>query len=207
MGAPTVEPWTNSRPTRDLSTGFVVTLWNRLDHDPTARAPGSMVAGSLRELHKALSLVEIDMPDFRLGLRRARTALSDDDRVAALAADDIALLRNAFDALLPQLEDRTFPQCSLHGEPHDGNWLFTPSGIRWIDFENVCSGPLEWDLAFLSDSARRDFTSVDHELLALLSVLNSARVATWCWAQARFPEMRRHGEHHLNIVKSRWIEP
>jgi hypothetical protein len=34
--------------------------------------------------------------------------------------------------------------------------------------------------------------------------LNSARVATWCAVQARFPEMRRHGAHHLNIVRSRW---
>jgi hypothetical protein len=53
------------------------------------------------------------------------------------------------------------------------------------------------DLAFLPDGARAAFTDVDLELLALLKVLNSARVATWCWVEAHFPEMRAHGEHHL----------
>jgi hypothetical protein len=30
------------------------------------------------------------------------------------------------------------------------------------------------------------------------------RVATWCAVEARFPEMRIHGEHHLRVVRSRW---
>ena len=45
---------------------------------------------------------------------------------------------------------------------------------------------------------------VDVDLLALLQTLNSARVATWCWVQARFPEMRRHGKHHFALVRNAW---
>jgi hypothetical protein len=40
--------------------------------------------------------------------------------------------------------------------------------------------------------------------IIVLETLNSARVATWCWVQARFPEMRVHGEHHLAVVRARW---
>ncbi len=206
LGAPVAEPLTDSHPVRHPATGFTVTLWRRLDHDPTARVSGAMVASSLRQVHDALAVCGITLPDFRLGLQRARAALSDDVKMAALPAGDIALLREAFDGLLPRLESRSTSQYALHGEPHDGNRRSTSSGIRWIDLESVCLGPLEWDLAFLSDDARREFANVDHGLLTLLSMLNSARVATWCWIEssARFREMRRHGQLHLDLLRAQW---
>src|SRR5580704_5208883 len=92
----------------------------------------------------------------------------------------------------------------LHGEPHDGNRILTASGVRWLDFENACQGPLEWDLTFVSADVRAVFPDIDTDLLDLLSTLNSALVATWCWVQARFPEMRHHGAQHLEQVRLRW---
>lgn len=41
----------------------------------------------------------------------------------------------------------TWPRRPLHGDMHPGNLLATHTGHRWIDFEDVCVGPLEWDLA------------------------------------------------------------
>lgn len=206
LGAPVAQPLTDSHPVRHRTTGFMVTLWRRLDHDPTAPVSGSMVASSLRQVHDALAVCGITLPDFRLGLQRARAALSDDVNMAALPAGDIVLLREAFDGLIPRLEARSISPHALHGEPHEGNRRFTSSGIRWIDLESVCLGPVEWDIAFLSDDARREFADVDRALLTLLSTLNSARVATWCWIEtsARFPEMRRHGQHHLDRVRAEW---
>jgi hypothetical protein len=43
---------------------------------------------------------------------------------------------------------------------------------------------------------------VDGELLALLRRLNSARVATWCFANAHLPDLRRHGEIHLELLRA-----
>ncbi len=146
----------------------------------------------------------VDLPDFREDLRLARAALEDDSNLVALASADRDLLRQVFDTLLPDLHAREFRGRPLHGEPHDGNRLVTADGIRWIDFEKSCRGPLEWDLAFLPGEACEGFGDIDEALLDLLSLLNSARVATWCWVQARFPEMRWHGEHHLAIVRESW---
>ena len=50
----------------------------------------------------------------------------------------------------------------------------TSKGIRWIDFESCCIGPLEWDLAFQPDEVVRLFPETDLDLLALLRRLNSA---------------------------------
>jgi len=203
-GAPIAPPLPGTRAMRDRETGLVVTLWTRLDHDPNAEAGGPIVGQSLRRFHEALEECDVALPSFRDGLERTRTALFDDLRMAALAPVDRDFLRAAFTDLVSRLDARTFPEQRLHGEPHTGNYLLTPNGLRWIDFEDACRGPVEWDLAFLPADGVATFRDVDVDLLALLRPLNSARVATWCWVQARFPEMRRHGEHHLALVRGAW---
>ena len=37
----------------------------------------------------------------------------------------------------------------LHGDVHPGNLIATRGGLVWIDFEETCRGPVEWDLALL----------------------------------------------------------
>jgi hypothetical protein len=206
LGAPVAEPLPGVGPIVDRSTGLTVTLWRRLVHDPDVHVSGPMVGDSLGGLHDTLAAIAIPLPDFRLGIKRARAALSDADTMAPLPEQELVLLRDAFDALLPWVDDRAYVTRGLHGEPHDGNRLATTSGIRWIDLESVCRGPLEWDLAFLCDEARQVFGPVDPKLLAVLSILNSARVATWCSTRssARFPHMLRHGHHHLERVRRTW---
>jgi hypothetical protein len=205
--APIARPFPGTAPVRHSETGFIVTLWNRLDHDPDAEADGPAVGRSLAKIHEALEHCDVALPSFRSGLEHARGALFDDFSVAAADPDDREFLRAAFTDLFGQVDDHTFTAQALHGEPHTNNYLVTARGIRWIDFEDACRGPLEWDLAFLPIDGVAVFQDVDPDLLALLQTLNSARVVTWCWVQDRFPEMRHHGEHHLAVVRKRWPNP
>ncbi len=39
----------------------------------------------------------------------------------------------------------------------------------------------------MSDESRDGFAEIDTGLLRLTSLLNSARVATWCWMRGHFP--------------------
>ena len=204
LGAPVVSPLLDVKPVRDPETGFVVTLWNRMDHDPNVVIDGKSVGRSLRQIHQGLSASNVPLPSFRVDLKRAQIALSDDARVGALAPGDRMFLRAAFAHLLAELNGFSFPEQGLHGDPAAGNFLMTAAGLRWIDFESASRGPLEWDLAFLSDDVRSTFKDVDFELLELLITLKNTFIATWCWVRARFPEMRRHAERHLDLVRSRW---
>jgi hypothetical protein len=70
-----------------------------------------------------------------------------------------------------------------------------------VDFEAASIGPLEWDLASVPPGVADVFRGIDHDLLAVLRLLSSARVATWCWSLADHPSMRIHGEHHLAVVR------
>ena len=111
------------------------------------------------------------------------------------------MLRAAVDRYRADVDAIDYTERTLHGEPHSGNLLSTPNGLRWIDLEGVCRGPLEWDLAFLDEEVASFFPGADPDLLALLRILNSALVATWCWSRTEYPEMRWHAEHHLEKVK------
>lgn len=200
--APIAPPLPGVAPERDPETGFVVTLWRRLDHDPKREITATEAADALRHLHERLARYAGELPSFRSGLCLAQGALFDDRRMQSLPPNDRTMLRAAFDRLLADLEAQAFAEQGLHGEPHAGNRLVTASGPRWIDLEAVCVGPLEWDLAFMPEEALGRFPAADSDLLLLLRTLNSARVATWCWLRADIHEMRKHGEHHLERVRS-----
>jgi len=195
-------PLPGTIPTVHETTGYTVTLWERLVGEHRVPVTEAELAGSLVRLHAALARTHVAVPSFRLSLSRARTALDDDTFMVALPTDDRRFLRRVYDAGLCELDQCGFEERRLHGEPHDANRLSTVAGIRWIDFESCCVGPLEWDLAFQPPTLDSYFGDVDRELLALLRRLNGARVATWCWGQVGFAEMRRHGERHLAILRA-----
>lgn len=93
LGAPVASPLVDSPPTIDASTGFVVTLWNRLERDESAEPTASAVGESLGRLHHAMNACRVELPDFRVDIRRSRRILRARSRIPALAAADRALPR------------------------------------------------------------------------------------------------------------------
>ena len=201
LGADTAVPVQGLEPVEHPPTGFVVTLWERLERIEGQAADRSL-SHSLAALHAALARTRTKLPSFRADLMRARLALDNDTFMAALAPADRSFLRSVYDAGLVELDGVDLDRQRLHGEPHEGNRVHTAQGVRWIDFESCCVGPLEWDLAFQSAEVSATFSDVDGDLLRCLKRLNSARVATWCWGTARVSEMRRHGEFHLHALRA-----
>jgi len=185
-------------PSIDERSGAVVTLWERIDSDAREIADPRAIGVSLLELHRALATYRGDLPNFLIGVGRAWEVLADDGAMEGLPEDDRSFLGSTFGRLVEELDRRRgYVEQPLHGEPHGGNLLLSGAGPCWIDLENVCIGPLEWDLAFLPEGAVEVFPRVDEKLLELLRLLSSACVATWCWSRPWRPELRRHGELHL----------
>jgi hypothetical protein len=206
LGAETARPVPGTRPVQHVGSGFVVTLWERLEGPDRARVPPEDLAGSLLRLHAALGQTEVSLPPFQAMIAKANRMLEVDSFMADVDHADCELLRDSYERGLAALEAVALEKRRLHGEPHDGNRIATRQGIRWIDFESACIGPLEWDLAFQPDEVVQLFPEADLGLLALLRRLNSARVATWCLG-SRHPEMRIHGELHLALLRQPWDDP
>ncbi|HEY7136900.1 MAG TPA: phosphotransferase [Acidimicrobiia bacterium] len=179
-----------------------VTFWR---HEPTVsreREPDE-VAAALLALHRALDTLPGPVPRLADLHVDVCSILADDAQMAALDPGTRARLRERFAALLKELTTCDTDERVLHGEVHSGNTLVVEQGVRFCDFEGVCRGPLEWDLAYLPDACMGAFVGVDPERVRLLRQVVSARVATLCWAKLRAvddPVERWHAEHHLAIA-------
>ena len=132
-GAPVVPPWSNPGPHQ--ACGLDVSLWRWLVPDPQPMPP-DLYGRLLKDLHDALLDYDAELPILVGPLT---------DIATALQLSDDPLLREAADRLVPLA--LAWPRRPLHGDAHTDNVLTTRLGPRWMDFEDVCVGPVEWDLA------------------------------------------------------------
>jgi Phosphotransferase enzyme family len=135
--------------------GLWMTLWKFVAHDAQAPPPAPRELGrSLRRLHAALA----DFPGDLAPLSETRDWL---ERLLAelrpspsLTRQDIDWLRSRLDALTPAVFESSLPAQALHGDASMSNLLHTESGLVWNDLEDVCAGPVAWDISGLVTSAR-----------------------------------------------------
>ena len=80
--------------------------------------------------------------------------------------------------------------------------LINANDVCFIDFETVCLGPHEWDLAHLPEAVAAEYPGdVDRELLAACRTAVSAKTAAFCWADAQRGDLRQHAEHHTALLR------
>jgi hypothetical protein len=149
--------------------GLWMTLWKFVAHDEQAPPPEPGELGrSLRALHAALADFPGDLAplsEIRDWLRRLLGELRPSP---ALTQRDIDSLGFELDALTPAVFESSRPAQALHGDVSMGNLLRTDGGLVWNDLEDVCAGPVAWDVAGLvaSASARGHSAKFVEELLA-----------------------------------------
>ena len=125
--------------------GLWMTLWKFVPHDD--RAPDPRALGlSLRELHEALAGYPGDLPPLS-GIRDWLAGLLDELR-------DVDRLRDELHALSPAVFESSLPAQAIHGDASLSNVLGTAGGPVWNDLEDVCAGPVAWDVAGIVSSAR-----------------------------------------------------
>jgi hypothetical protein len=135
--------------------GLWMTLWDYVPHDGSGSLPGASELGhSLRRLHAALAEFAGELEPL-LGIQKWIERLLDELRpVPWLSSTDIESLRVSLHELTPRVFDSSQPAQALHGDAGVGNLLRTDKGLLWNDLEDVCTGPVAWDVAGLVVSAR-----------------------------------------------------
>jgi hypothetical protein len=135
--------------------GLWMTFWQFVEHEASGPLPSAHELGdSLRELHAALA-------EFPGQLGRLSEVGDWLDRLAAelrpspgLSSQDRDLLRSRLRELTPNVFESTLPAQAIHGDASMGNLLRTGNGLVWNDLEDVCIGPVHWDVAGLIIEAR-----------------------------------------------------
>ena len=128
-GAPVVAPSDLLPPGPHKHGGLWLSFWElAAERTGAGELSGAQVGRSLRELHDALAGYEADdLPPFTV----------------ALAELDVTVVDARAD----------LPWQALHGDASLSNLLDTDRGPLWNDFEDVCRGPVAWDLAGVVQSA------------------------------------------------------
>jgi hypothetical protein len=124
--------------------GLWLTLWRFVGHERSDGMAAAALGARLGELHRALA----DYTGELAPLSSVRDWL-------AMLIDklgDAGPLRSELDALSPGVFEPTGQP--LHGDMSVSNLLRTEDGLLWNDLEDVCTGPVEWDLAGLVTSVR-----------------------------------------------------
>lgn len=131
--------------------GLWMTFWEFVEHDASRPLPrADELGGSLRELHDALA----DFPGELGPLSDVRDWL---DRLVAelhLTSQDRDALHSQLQALSPSVFESSLPAQAIHGDASISNLLPTDNGLIWNDLEDVCVGPIHWDVAGLIVEAR-----------------------------------------------------
>ncbi|BCJ32195.1 phosphotransferase [Actinocatenispora sera] len=202
-GSPVAVPDPRVPPRVYPQQGFQVSLWT---YYPSVRRPEDApaeYAGALRRLHAGLRGLDVAAPHFTERVEQAQRLVADHDRTPALADADRAFLGDTLRELHRSVTARTTTDQLLHGEPHPGNVLATPDGMRFIDLETCCRGPVEFDLAHAPEPVAEHYPDVDRDLLRDCRILTSAIATTWRWDRDdHFPDGARLGIEWLEELRS-----
>jgi hypothetical protein len=169
-GAPVVAP-------ADDRVYGTVTFWQYVEHRRPEPGDAPAIGKSLRALHSAVADLELPLVRF--------DRLDEAESVASsqLMLDAVAYARER----LTRLELVEQP---IHGDAHARNVFMTERGPLWADLENVCRGPVEYDLACLAwrkkvhgwdggEGALEAYGRHDAELVEALMPVLAAFLVPW----------------------------
>lgn len=152
--------------------GFPMTFWELADladdHEPYRGVDLRYSA----QLHSALARYPKELPFLAPFTDGLPGMIADLHTVDLLTADDVARARAEFGDLAAILADRSafeaaFPDATVQpvqGDAPSHNVIRTKGGIVYSDFEDICCGPVEWDLAMLGPAAISEYDAAARDL-------------------------------------------
>ena len=188
-GSPIAELEPRVAPGAYVRDGFVVTLWSYYEPVPSREFVPSDYAHALERLHGCMRRIDFPTPHFTDRIGDAQRLIGNRDQTPGLGDADRELLSSTLRSLREAICGRGRPEQLLHGEPHPGNVLRTKEGLRFIDLETCCRGPVEFDLAYVPEEVGALYRGIDQEVLRECRVLMLAMVAAWRWDRDdQFPD-------------------
>lgn len=180
--------------------GFVMTLWTHYESAPSGEVSPADYARALERLHAGMRNLDIASPHFTDRIAEAEHLVASSEDPLLGDADRkllITTLRNSRRAIVGC---GTVEQL-LHGEPHPDNVLRTTDGLRFIDLETCCRGPVEFDLAHVPVEVSERYAGADQELVRECRCLVLAMVAAWRFEPGdQFPNGQRAARELLRAL-------
>jgi Phosphotransferase enzyme family len=194
---PRVEPRVYER------DAFAVTLWTYYEPATLREVSSADYAQALARLHAGMREVDVPTPHFTDRVEQAQRLVASRDLTPGLSDADRELLGTTLHSLGRGIGERGGAEQLLHGEPHPGNVLSTKYGLRFVDLETCCRGPVEFDLAHAPDEVSAHYPGVDEDLLRECRILVLAMITTWRWDRGdQLPHGRQLGTEWLRQLRA-----
>jgi Ser/Thr protein kinase RdoA (MazF antagonist) len=167
---------------------FAVTLWAYYETVPPHDIAPEEYASVLERLHAGMrraSLTSNSLPHFTDRVDEALCLVDNATDHPWIAGPDRELLATTLRRMRSTIIDRGAPEQLLHGEPHPGNVLRTRDGLRFVDLETCCRGPIEFDIAHAAANAAPPtevaarYAGADRSLVRECWILMLAMVSAW----------------------------
>jgi hypothetical protein len=148
-GGPVVAPTALADPGPHWSDGLAVSLWTWARPSPDRPETGE-AAETLARLHAAAAGFGGELPVLCPLREQVSDGLDILERENAADAALLAELRDRHAGILASLDSLAAPALVLHGDAQPRNLVSTDAGWLWLDLEETCRGPREFDLAVLT---------------------------------------------------------
>jgi hypothetical protein len=182
--------------------GFAITYWTYYEPSPAGETTPAEYAQALELLHASMRQLDVTAPHFTDRVDEAQSIVGDLSQSPELLDAERELLANTLRSLRRSVVDSGADEQLLHGEPHAGNLLKTASGMRFIDFETCCYGPIEFDIAHAPDEVGDHYTLADRLLIRDCRILKLAMVAAWRSDRDDvFPKGREMRDEFLGMIR------
>jgi len=183
--------------------GFVVTLWTYYEPVAPGEAAPADYASALERLHAGMRTLDVPTPHFTDRVEEAQQLVASRDHTPALADADRDFLGDTLRSLRRVISDHGAAEQLLHGEPHPGNVITTQHGLRFIDLETCCRGPVEFDVAHAPDAVSEHYLGINQGLVRECRLLVLAMVTAWRWDRDdQFPSGRQLGAEWLSQLRA-----
>tara|TARA_R110000787_G_scaffold133035_2_gene245316 strand:+ start:8099 stop:8992 length:894 start_codon:yes stop_codon:yes gene_type:complete len=194
--------------------GLTVTFWEYFEHTD-APPPPFKTGELLHDLHDGLTECSVTLPVMG-PLQEAWKILDDPVLTHSLQGDARAVVNRASDLVQHRLDEQELEIRPLHGDAHHGNLWQTPNGPIWGDFEDACTGPIEWDLACLvasscvfgtgraaSEAIEGYAGGFDPILLDLLIMARTIQAVAWAFVSLAEPTSSHRLQQRLDWLARR----
>jgi Phosphotransferase enzyme family len=182
--------------------GFVVTFWSYYEPAPPGSFGPADYARALEQLHACMRQIDMPVPHFTYRVSEAQRLVGDPELTPALTDGDRAFVSDTLHSVLRAISARGRPEQRLHCEPHPGNVLRTKQGVRFIDLETCCRGPIEFDLAHAPEEVAAHYPGADEQLIRQCRILMLAMVAAWRWDRNdRFPNGAQAARDYISALR------
>jgi hypothetical protein len=191
-GSPVAELAPRVDPRVYTHDGFAVTLWKYYEPVGSSDIAPAEYAQALGRLHAGLAQLEVRAPHFTAQVTEAQRLIADREQTPELLDPDRELLADTLRRLGIGISGLGADEQVLHGEPHIGNLLRTREGLLFVDFEDCCRGPVEFDIAhglvpnehghtLPSAEVCEHYPGANQDLIDQCRLLIWAMITTWRW--------------------------